>query len=402
VRLSSLFEAKGYEVKPNVGIRGKSGTIYNAALVAKFQAAYHSSILVLFLAKHSFQKNGTISKDIGSGQKENSDIGINTMTEYVKMIEDLNVDKVFLVTDVDFSISAINLSQKYKNLELWNRKKLQEILPNFEDSNLQNKQDRCKKSISTKMSNEFIVKYAKKSAQKHSKGGLFGRNKVVEKVTNFFKFYYPYYDVDFESDVYLNEKVGGFFGKKEKIRKTVRTRASVDARNGSIVSVNSSGISYKLHFLDDLNEEAVEAFQLISGFGEFEKRILSGLLSYSNSKISSALMELSTYGVIEQIRPSPVTYRVLFHYPTNPAGFVSLLEAYTPSDISDESKVLEPTISPGSIGATFEKYWINSKILACDIVYYPFYKINYERDDNTRRSEIIDGVTGIKKEGLDE
>ena len=401
MRLVNFLEEKGYQIQRLSRIQGRSGAVYNADIFAKFQTPFLELSLALFIVKPSFQISDT-SKDIGNGQKENNDINVDTISQYVKMTEDLNVSHIILVTTVDFTESAVLLAQKCKNLDLWNGKKLQSLLGGIQSNSGYQKYNFVKKTINTKISNEFVVKYAKKSAEKHSKSGLFGRGKITEKVASIHKNYYPYYDVDYESEVYLTEKVGGFFGKKERINKTIRTRTSIDALNGSIVHVTTPGVSYQFHFLDNLSDDAVDIFWYVSSVDKFEQRSLAGVLSISSTKISNAIMELVTYGVLRRIKPSPVTYEVLIKYPKNPDQFASLLEKYTALEINDRAEIIEPTISQESVKVTLNKYWIKVQIKSFDLVYYPYFKINYERDDNTRRSETIDGRTGLRTRGLSE
>ena len=401
MRLANLLEEKGYQIQRISRIRGKSETVYNADIVAKFQAPFHEFSLALFIVKPSLQISDT-SKDIGNGQKENNDINPEVIAQYVKMTKDLDVSQIILATTVNFTASAVLLAQNCKNLDLWNGKKLQSLLGETQGKGGLQKNNSIKKAIETKISNEFVVKYAKKSAEKHSKSGLFGKGKITEKVTSIHKQYYPYYDVDYESEVSVTEKVGGFFGKKERINKTIRTRTSIDALNGSIVHVTTPGVSYQFHFLDNLSDDAVDIFWYVSSVDKFEQRSLAGVLSISSTKISNAIMELVTYGVLRRIKPSPVTYEVLIKYPKNPDQFASLLEKYTASEIKDRAKIIEPTISQESVKVTLNKYWRKVQIKSFDLVYYPYFKINYERDDNTRRSETIDGRTGLRTHGLSE
>ena len=49
----------------------------------------------------------------------------------------------------------------------------------------------------------------------------------------------------------------------------------------------------------------------------------------------------------------------------------------------------------------FQNFWSSCKIKEIDLVYYPYYMVVFERKDGTKRTEIIDGVTGNRQEYLE-
>ncbi|MGI0082389.1 MAG: hypothetical protein ACREAG_03680 [Nitrosopumilaceae archaeon] len=225
-----------------------------------------------------------------------------------------------------------------------------------------------------------------------------GKGKIEEKVIGVTKFLYPYYDVDMEAKIRVIEKTGWF--SKEEIVKNVNSRTSVDGNTGAIVDVTSNGISYVYSYLTNLTAEEIYLLYYVSGVKAFEKRNLSAI-GWSDGKINKTVNSLTGKGLLVQTSTRPAIYKPVNQYPYNPSVFTSLIEKFKVTDTISNDKKMENNFPAGSIATFFNAYWSGCDIKSIDLVYYPYYAIIYERKDETKRTEIIDGITGQRQEYLE-
>lgn len=97
------------------------------------------------------------------------------------------------------------------------------------------------KTMRSLISVDDIIIYARKTAEKLSKGGFLGHGKIFEEAYAWEKILYPYYDLETEETINVVEKHGWF--KKEKVTKILKSRISIDGTIGAIVDVTDKGIS---------------------------------------------------------------------------------------------------------------------------------------------------------------
>lgn len=255
----------------------------------------------------------------------------------------------------------------------------------------------CIKMVQSRLGEEILIKYAKETAAKNSKGGFMGKGKVEEKAVAWQKFWYPYHDVKMSITVRETEKRGWL--KKEEVTKTLESRTSVDGMSGAIVNVNDSFISYTYAFLKNLSMDEVNLLYYVSNISSFTIQDLRGL-SQTEAKSRKIADGLASKGILNRRATRPAQYSPRYEYPKNPALFVSLMEKYPVIESSTTDRVLEPKISAYSLSSDLNRYWNKCDILSSELVYYPYFGIVFERDDNSR-VEIIDGVTGTKQDYLE-
>ena len=250
--------------------------------------------------------------------------------------------------------------------------------------------------VQSKITEQELIEYAKKSAEKNSKGGFLGKGKIVEIPIGWQKFLYPYFDVEVKVTRIEKEKRGWF--KKEEITKTIKGRMGLDGLTGAIIDVNEKGISYKYAFLIDLNAEEVRLLYWV-GSGTFTTAVLRGL-GQSDAKSRRIADGLATKGILSRKATRPIEYTTKYPYPYNPEEFVSLMEQHNIMESKSDEKIISPRISHNAIGSYLDKYWNKCDFLSSNIVYYPYYSISYERENHTR-SEVIDAITGSRQEHLE-
>lgn len=384
LKIADLFKQKGYHVTHNIRLQGKSGAEHQIDVLAEYKAPLHTSRIII--EAKSYQNN--IDKDI--------------IMKLIQIQQDLSADRAILATTSEFTPGALQTASQYANLELWDRAKIASFLGEMQlidtSDGVKQTPTNSIKMIETKVTQSIVEQYAKEQAEKRSKGGFMGRGKVEEKFLAATKFLYPYYDVDMEAQTYQVEKTG--WRSKEKIVKKIRSRTSVDANTGALVFVTDNGLSYAYSFLSKLTDEEISLLYYVSTVRAFEKRELSAI-GWSTGKINKVVNSLAGQGVLRMLQARPAVYGSAYAYPSDPSIFVSLMEKYPVVDSVTSEKKLEKLIPPASVITAFQSYWASCNVLSIDLVYYPYYAVIYERPDGSKRTEVIDGLTGQRQEHLE-
>jgi len=384
LKIAELFKKSGYHVTHNIKMKGKSGAEHQIDVLAEFQAPLHTSTIII--EAKSYEAN--IDKDI--------------VMKLIQIQQDLSVDRAILATTSDFMPGALKTADQYNNIELWNGDKLASLIGKVQlldtSDSIKQISTSTVKMVDYKVPQELVEQYANESIQKKAKGGFLGRGKVDEKLSSISKILYPYHDVDFESQVKSIEKRGLF--KKDKVTKTIRSRTGVDAVTGALIHATDKGLSYDYAFLSKLTTDEIDILYYVSNTKKFEKRSLSAL-GISDGKISKLVNSLVGKGLLVQVDNRPVTFKSVYTYPKDPKMFVSLMEKFEIVDTQPNLRKIEPTISPSSIATAFSNYWNAVDVKSIDLVYFPYYVIEFHRDDETRRIEVLDGVSGQRQEYLE-
>jgi len=252
------------------------------------------------------------------------------------------------------------------------------------------------KIIQNKISTDDLTRYAITMAEKNSKGGLFGKGRVIEKPIGWEIFYYSYFDLEIEATIKETEKRGWF--KKEQVTKTIKSRTGIDGQTGAIIDVEPNGISYKYAFLKSLDMDEVN-FLYYVGSSTFTIKDLRGL-GHSDAKVRRIADGLSSRGILKRQNTRPAQYKSQYPYPYDPVKFVSLTEQYNFIEKSITERKIEPKFNEHSVSSHLERYWNRCNVIKSQIIYYPYYGVVYERDNYTR-SEVIDAVTGLRQEYLE-
>ena len=384
LKLTELFKNNGYLVTHNVKLTGKSGATHQIDILAQFKAPLHTSTVIIEAKSYS----ANIDKDI--------------IMKLIQIQQDISADRAILATTSDFTPGALQTAQQYQNLELWDRTKITSLLGemqllNTTDGNSKQTSNSTK-MIESKLSLQDIQRVSEEKAKSRSKGGLFGKGKVEESVVTVKKFLYPYYDVNMEAKIREVEKTGWF--SKEEIVKTISSRTGVDANTGTIIDIDNNGIYYEFSYLSSLTEEEISLLYYVSKVKAFEKRNLSSM-GWTTTKINKVVNSLAGKGLLVMINVRQATYSSKYNYPYDPSIFASLIESFPVTEnITDELKI-SISLPAGTISTMFQNFWSSCKIKEIDLVYYPYYMVVFERKDGTKRTEIIDGVTGNRQEYLE-
>jgi len=383
LKIAELFEKNGYHVTHDIKMKGKSGTTHQIDVLAEFKAPLHTSTVII--EAKSYKSN--IDKDI--------------IMKLIQIQQDLSADRAILATTSDFTPGALTTANQYNNLELWDGEKIASFLGKIQlmDTGdvMQESKQTTKMMVTALVSLEKATQYANEIIQKRSKGGFMGKGKIIEKVVGIKKFLYPYYDVDMDVKITKQEKTG--WRSTEESIQTISSRTGIDAVTGALIHLDSNGIDYQMSYLSELDEEELRLLRYVANNKEFEKRMLSAL-GWSAGKIGKIVNSLLGKGILIQTNTRPATYGKVWQFPSDPSVFQSVMEEHKVISFNSDDKTINPEISPASIETVFSRYWDGCKINSIDVVYYPFYAIAFGKEDNTKRIEVLDGMSGYKQEYL--
>lgn len=385
LKIAELFEKNGYHVTHDIKMEGKSGTTHQIDVLAEYKAPLHTSTVII--EAKSYQSN--IDKDI--------------IMKLIQIQQDLSADRAILATTSDFTTGALTTANQYNNLELWDGEKIASYLGKLQlmDTGdvMEESQKVTQNMVNSVLTFDQVTNYANETIQKRAKGGFMGKGKIIEKLVGVKKFLYPYYDINMEAKIRKVEKTG--WRSTEESIQTISSRTSVDAVTGSIVNLTSEGMDYSYSYLSELDNEEIQLLRYVANVESFEKRSLSAL-GWSAGKIGKIVNSLSGKGVLVQTIARPATYSRVWNFPSDPSIFQSVLENHTMIPLESDNKTINPEISPASIITAFGNYWDSCSVSSIDVVYYPYYAIVFGKEDNTKRIEVLDGISGFRQEYVEE
>jgi hypothetical protein len=188
--------------------------------------------------------------------------------------------------------------------------------------------------------------------------------------------------------------------KKDAVTKTVTSRTGVDAVTGALIHVDDKGINYGFSFLSQLNADEIKLLYFTSGYKTFAMEVALAL-GLSEGKTRKLVRTLVGKGILVQHKGKPVLYENRLGFPLDPPALVSIAEKFPTQNMVSDDKKIEVMIEPSSITSAFNLYWDRCEVTSINMVYYPYCAIVYERDDQTQRMEIVDGMTGNRQEYLE-
>jgi len=383
LRVAELFKQKGYDVTHNVKMSGRSGAAHQIDVLAQFKAPLHTSTVIVEAKHHS----ANIDKD--------------TIMKLIHIQQDLSADRAVLATTSGFTSGAMQTAQQYGNLELWDGVRmtslLGEVRPDAGDGGSPVPADSAR-TVDARFTMQEARRHAEDSAEKRSRGGMFGRGRIEESVRDVRRFLYPYYEVDMDAKVRQVEKTGWF--SKENVVSTVSGRIGVDGNTGSVVHAAHDGISYEYSYLGGLSGDEITVLHHAVKEGEFEKRNLSPE-GWTAQRTNRAVNGLAGKGLLVQKGQRPATYEMKVEYPHDPSVFKSPTERFQVTESPTEDRKIECSLLPTGISEVLDGLWPGASVKDFDMVYYPYYMAVYERPDGSTRHEILDGTSGARQEYLE-
>jgi hypothetical protein len=250
--------------------------------------------------------------------------------------------------------------------------------------------------IKPKLSLGDAKRYAEEKVRELAKGGFLGGSKVYEKVEDIKLILYPFYEIEATATITETEKTGLF--NKRKVLKTKCVKVNFDAISGEPIQPTENGLTFPFSFMQSLNREEIQVLRhLPNSFSLYS--IVS--LGFSAYKAESIIRSLSRKGVIQIFRLGRHTYyKVKMLFPTDPTELCSITSFNQLSgELPKNAIIMSSNIEAGSIVKAVANYW-QANVLSASIIYYPFYLIQFEKEDKSRRYELFDGIIGSVNETL--
>lgn len=225
--IANLFKAKGYDVRHNVKMRGRSRVEHQIDVYAEYKAPLHVSKIIIECK--SYDK--PIDKDI--------------IMKLIHVVQDLGVDKGILVTTSYFTPDAVSTAQGY-NVELWDYAKIRELLgevPIEERAALTNVF-----YVEPTISSDKAMKIIDSTLR-----GVFGKKGSIEGSSLIF---YPYYEIDVDAKIQESE---GLFKRRTEER-VISATVLVDAVTGALCDYDPLAGVLCILSLPPLSDEEAKAF----------------------------------------------------------------------------------------------------------------------------------------------
>jgi len=353
-----LFKAKGYDVRHNVKMRGRSGVEHQIDVYAEYRAPLHVSKIIVECK--SYDK--PIDKDI--------------VMKLIHEVEDLGVDKGILITTSYFTPDAISTAQGY-SIELWNGVKLRELLSeaSIEEGKVLTNIYYIEPAISIDEAVKIIDSTLK---------GIFGRRGSIESSSLVF---YPFYEMDVDARV---QELKGLVKKKMEAR-VVRATVLVDAVTGTLCDYDPKTGIIGVASIPSLSDEEARAFRALLS-GPLNADMLASLLSCSTAKARKILQGLVAKGIARVISGRQVFYELgtTISEPSSLRPFSSTTNMKS-GEPRDGVKI-EPSLGLEEAQRIVSLLW-EGVVKDHKTIFYPYCVCKIVADDGKRYCKAVDMLT---------
>ncbi len=272
--IMKILSARGYEVKRDVKLVGKSGTEYDIDVLAKYRAPLQTF------------------KVIVKCKPDDEPIDRNDVLELIQAVEDLKVDKGVIAGLSGFTSDALTLAKNH-NVDLWDKRKIENYAKELKVRSL----DRIAyvtPSITAKAAREIVDK---------SLFGILSSFKVEEGSV----VYYPYYELSLSKKIY--EMKGFLFRRAEE--RMVKTSIYVDPIAKELIRFDlKKGMVKIMKFPSSLDEEEADLFKVLAE-GEISLDSLMDLTKYPFEKVDRILNKLIEKDVVSRFeRKGRIFYKL--------------------------------------------------------------------------------------------
>jgi len=336
--VAKLFMEKGYDVKHDVKLVGRSGVEHQIDVYVEYRAPFHVSRIIIECKSY----DRPIDKDI--------------VMKLIHEVEDLGVDRGILITTSYFTPDAASTAEGY-NIDLWDGAKLRNILKELKIEEIKAPVDvfHVKPVISTKGAIWSI---------KDSLRGLLGKRRKIDLSLEVF---YPFYEVSFDGVI---KEAKGFI-RKRVVERVVSSTILIGAIRGEVCDYRSGiGVVWMTN-LPEMSEDEKNLLKILLTYGSLTVSGAAALLGCSVAKARKILQGLFAKKIVKTKRVK----RQIFYRPIeipDPTSLNSIskiceLEKGEP----EKGYVLKPEISIGRINELIEVLW-NGEVKECKTIYYPY------------------------------
>jgi hypothetical protein len=382
LKLTELFKKMGYDSIHNIKKVGRSGAEHQIDVLAEYRCPLHTSKVIV--EAKSYDK--PIDKD--------------RIMKLIQIVDDLGADRGIIVTTSYFTPEAIKTASGH-NVELWSREQLAKLLGEIEIS-------ASEKGLPTEVSvKEHVAKFnlsiqeaeriERETLAQRAKGGFLRTAKIIETLDSISLQYLPFYEVQVEASVFEEEKTG--LRSKRTVQKRVTANVNFDAQNGDIATISEEGISFPFSYLKNLEEEEIQVLKVMKEDGWYGPKEVTGI-GISEGKARKILSRLSTVGAVKvgSGNRGAIVYRPSTDFPRDPRLLGSISNRLPIQEISKtEATLISPEISASDIIKRIASYW-NAEVKKVSMLYYPFYICSLMTQDGSKRTDLIDAISGKLRE----
>ena len=358
--VAELFRSKGYNVKHNVKLTGRSGVKHQIDVYAEYRAPLHTSRIIVECKSY----DRPVDKDI--------------VMKLVHEVDDLGVDRGILVTTSYFTPDAVSTAEGY-NVDLWDGVKLKKLLEEIavEEISAPPNVFHVKPVISAERSVEIV---------KRSVRAFFGKKGEIKAHTLVF---IPFYEVDVEARI---RELKGVFRKKVEERIVTATILLDSITRTLCRYVPQSGCT-PLYTVPELSEEEERAFQTLMTRGAVTVAAMASLLSCSTAKARKLLQGLVAKGAVEMRRSRRYTFYQLRAKIPEPSSLQPISLSLEMEKGEPESGVLiKPALGLADVERMVELLW-KGRVKEYRTVYYPYYACKVA-EDGKMHVRAVDMVAG--------
>jgi len=340
--VARLFRSKGYDVKHNVRLIGRSGVEHQIDVFAEYRAPLHTSKIIIECKAYD------------------KPVGKDVVMKLIHEVQDLGVDRGILITTSYFTPDAVATAEGY-NIDLWDGVKLRELLKDVE-------------KVEVEKFTEFInvfhirpvisVNDAMVTINKEVKDAL-KRGGTIERCSLFF---YPYYELDLEVRIY--ESRGMFKRKIEE--KIASVTVFVDPVEGRLCNYDPKMGVIRLVPILELTDDEARAFRILLERGALTVSALAALLNCSTAKARKVVQGLVAKNIIGMMQQGRQTlYGPKIGAP-NP-----MLTRTVPLDLRilgepDSGVRILPRLSIAAVESFVNLLW-RGRVRGHRVVFYPYF-----------------------------
>lgn len=357
--VAGIFRAKGYYVKHNIKLVGRSGVEHQIDVYAEYKAPLHTSRIIVECK--SYDK--PIDKDI--------------VMKLIHEVEDLGVDKGILVTTSYFTSDAISTATG-RNVDLWDGVKLQELLKEVEveiEGITISNVFHVVPYVSIETSVELVDKMLR---------GFFGRKGVIESMMVIF---YPYYELDIDAKIYEAKGIV----KKKLEEKIVSARVLVDPITRQLCHYDFTEGVIAIATLPPLFEEEQRVFQILLHAGSLTADAIAALIGSSTAKARRILQGLVAKGLVRLHRNRQALYEIAMKIP-EPHKLITISSTLMLNEGEPSGVKLEHAFSLDKAETIIKTLW-RGNIKDYRVVFYPYCvcKITQEGKRYVKAVDLING-----------
>lgn len=378
LRLTQLFKKMGYQAIHDVKKVGLSGAEHQIDVLAEYECPLHTSKIVVEAKSY----DRPIDKD--------------RIMKLMQIVTDLGADRGIIVTTSYYTPEAIKTATGH-NIELWDREQLAKLLGEIEisasEQGIPNEFTVKERAVKFNLSLQDAERIEKDILMQRAKGGFLGAGKINETLDSISLQYLPFYEAEIQTSVSENEKTGLL--SKRTVQKVVIVRANLNGQNGDLVTVTEEGLFSPYPFLKRLSEEEIKVFKVMQEKSWYSSKDISGV-GFSEGKSRKILSTLANVGAVKTGTGNRgvTIYQPLAEFPNDPRILKSISESMNVQEMSTkDATFVSPTIEASDVMKRLECYW-NGKVNKLSMLYFPYYVCNLTTQDGSKRTDMIDAVSG--------